>query len=323
MSSTTKFVKAKNFNCQAVKYKPPKVTSRGGKDVQLQLNDKQLVLQFPIMLTWGVNERDNDGRLSYDLALQFEPEKFPSQQLMLDNIKAFQEKLLEDCVKNSREWFGKSKMTKEVVEALMYPILKYPKEKLGNNQWGDPDYSRNPTMKIKLPFWEGVWNTEIYNMNGECQYRPVRKETDTFQSTGTPTELIPKGSLIKGLIQCNGLWFAGGKFGLTWKLVQSCVEPPVYLVGSGKCQIADDSDDEDALETARSKKKQQEEDNNIKPYGEEEDDTPEFMKDSDDENDDNVVTTENHEAEEEEEEEKKPVVKKKKTIRKKKVKKST
>ena len=92
MSSTTKFVKAKNFNCQAVKYKPPKVTSRGGKDVQLQLNDKQLVLQFPLMLTWGVNERDNDGRISYDLALQFEPEKYPSQQLMLDNIKAFQEK---------------------------------------------------------------------------------------------------------------------------------------------------------------------------------------------------------------------------------------
>ena len=46
------------------------------------------------------------------------------------------------------------KMTKEVVEALFYPILKYPKEKLGNNQWGDPDYTRNPTMKIKIPYWE-------------------------------------------------------------------------------------------------------------------------------------------------------------------------
>ena len=308
MSSTTKFVKAKNFNCQAVKYKPPKVTSRGGKDVQLQLNDKQLVLQFPLMLTWGVNERDNDGRISYDLALQFEPEKYPSQQLMLDNIKAFQEKLLDDCVKNSREWFGKSKMTKEVVEALMYPILKYPKEKLGNGQWGDPDYSRNPTMKIKLPYWEGVWNTEIYNMNGECQYRPVRKESDTFQSTGTPTELIPKGSLIKGLIQCNGLWFAGGKFGLTWKLVQSCVEPPVYLVGSGKCQIADDSDDEDALETARSKAKQQKNDD-IQPYGEE-DNKPEFMNDSDEEKDDtNTHEEETAEQEEEEEEEEAPVKK--------------
>ena len=115
-------------------------------------------------------------------------------------------------------------------------------------------------LTIVIFFSSCASTPEIYNMSGECQYRPVRKETDTFQSTGTPTELIPKGSLIKGLIQCNGLWFAGGKFGLTWKLVQSCVEPPVYLVGSGKCQIEDDSDDEDALETARSKKKQQEED---------------------------------------------------------------
>ena len=46
----------------------------------------------------------------------------------------------------------------------------------------------------------------------------------------------------------------GGKCGLTWKLVQSCVEPPTYLVGSGKCQIdLVDSDDEDALDSIRSK----------------------------------------------------------------------
>ena len=49
MSSTTKFVKAKNFKPQSVLYKPPKVTSRGGKDVQLQLNGRQLILQFPLM----------------------------------------------------------------------------------------------------------------------------------------------------------------------------------------------------------------------------------------------------------------------------------
>ena len=38
---------------------------------------------------------------------------------------------------------------------------------------------------------------------------------------------------------------AGGRFGVTWKLVQACVRPPVRLVGSGMCHIADDSDDEE------------------------------------------------------------------------------
>jgi hypothetical protein len=327
MSSTTNFVKAKNFKPQATVYKPPKVTSRGGKHVDIQLNSRQLILQFPLMLTWGVNERvdESSGRVTgYDLALQFEPEKFPSQSAMLQNLKEFQEKVMADCVENSREWFGKSKMTKEVVEALMYPILKYPKTKLENGQWGDPDYSRNPTMKIKIPFWEGSWNTEIYNMDGKLQYKPQRDGV-TFEATGTPSSLIPKGSFIKGLIQCNGMWFTGGKCGLTWKLVQSCVEPPTYLVGSGKCQICDDSDDEEALENLRSKSVKNTVD--IPPYGEEAEVTstskPTFMNDSEEEEESQNLQEDEGSQEEEEEEEEEvvaPPPKKKKTVRKKRTK---
>ena len=31
------------------------------------------------------------------------------------------------------------------------------------------------------------------------------------------TTLLKKGSRIQTLLKCNGLWFAGGKFGCTWK----------------------------------------------------------------------------------------------------------
>ena len=334
MSSITNYVKAKNFQSSAVKYKPPKITSRGGKDVQLQLNDRQLILQIPVMLTWGVTERvdESSGRITgYDLALQFEPEKFPAQRTMLSNLLEFQEKVVSDCVKNSSEWFGKSKMTKEVVEALMYPILKYPKQKLANGQWGEPDYNRNPTMKIKIPYWEGVWNTEIYDMKGKLQYRPVR-EGDVFESSGTPLTLIPKGCFIKGLIQCNGMWFTGGKCGLTWKLLQSCIELPTYLVGSGKCQICDDSDDEEALENLRTKSAKNAESTTPPPYGEEQVQStkstkPTFMDDDseeEEEDDEGALPIEEvvaqHLEEEEEEEEVAPPPKKKKTVRKKKAK---
>jgi crotonobetainyl-CoA:carnitine CoA-transferase CaiB-like acyl-CoA transferase len=40
---------------------------------------------------------------------------------------------------------------------------------------------------------------------------------------------------------------AGGRFGVTWKLLQACVAPPVRLLGSRTCHIAYDSDDEQAL----------------------------------------------------------------------------
>ena len=52
-----------------------------------------------------------------------------------------------------RSGFGKSKMSREVAEALMYPILKYPKDK----STGEPDMSRYPTVKLRLPYWEEVF----------------------------------------------------------------------------------------------------------------------------------------------------------------------
>jgi hypothetical protein len=48
--------------------------------------------------------------------------------------------------------------------------------------------------------------------------------------------LIPKGSEIACIIQCGGIWFANGKFGVTWKLFQGVVKPTQTLA-KGQCHI--------------------------------------------------------------------------------------
>ena len=70
--------------------------------------------------------------------------------------------------------------------------------------------------------------------------------------------LMPKATHLTGLIQCTGLWFAGGKFGCTWKLLQAKLQQPVRLVGSGVCHIVEDSDDEDTLAELKSKQEEKE-----------------------------------------------------------------
>jgi hypothetical protein len=51
-----------------------------------------------------------------------------------------------------------------------------------------------------------------------------------FPNGGTLIEdTIPKGAFITALIQCGGIWFAGGKFGITFKLKQACVQPSDFL----------------------------------------------------------------------------------------------
>jgi len=310
MSASDSITKAKQFNPSLVAYRAPKVNSRGGKSVQCQLNGAPIVLQFPLMLTWGINERvdEQTGRVSYDMALQFENGKSSSIEKFQAALQKFQDKVLDDATTMSKEWFGKSKLSREVAEAMMYPILKYPKKK---DDSGEPDLERSPTLKLKIPFWEEKYNIELYNMEGAPAYIPAdtarKMGIEVPQGARSPMDIVPKASHVKGLLACTGLWMAGGRFGVTWKLVQACVRPPVRLVGSGKCHIAEDSDDEEM-------------DTNLKNY--------------DAANDDSVAPSEKEvvgptfdesDEEEEEEDETKPPSpkKKKKVVRRRKVVKSS
>ena len=65
-----------SFNANTdMDYTKPRVNSNGGKSISIIHKDtkKQLHVSVPLMLTWGVNVRqdENTGRISYDLALQF------------------------------------------------------------------------------------------------------------------------------------------------------------------------------------------------------------------------------------------------------------
>ena len=336
MSAQQLFVKAKEFNPSKVTYDEPQTNKRGGKSVSLRLKGQPIVLQIPLMLTWGVNEwvDENNGSVKYDMSLQFEPNKSSSQDDFLERMKQFESKIVSGAVENSRKWFGK-KMSKEVIEALMYPILKYRKDK----ETGEPDYNANPTLKLKVPYWENRYNVEIYDMARNALYLPPKfgKGAEGNKAYGqdpksTPIDFVPKASQVKGLIRCNGMWFVGGKCGVTWQLVQIQVRPPTRLVGSGNCHIMDDSDDEELLaeldkEDKKKEFEQPDDEYNSKPTfdDEEEGKEEEEEEEEEDENQEEEEEDENQEEEEEEEDKSKPptpVVKKKKKIVRRKKKKS-
>ena len=298
-SNDYSFVKAKTQWVQRIKYKPLVVDKRGGKSLKMTVDGQWLTLQIPLMFTWGTSEYVDEatGIPKYSLGVVFDPEKSDAQAKFLDQMKLLQNKIYEDAVKNSKEWFGKSKMSKEVAEAMSYPLLKYPK----NKETGEPDYDRNPTMTVKMPYWEGKFNCELFDMKGVCTFKQGGEN-----NKGTPMTLVPKGSYVKGLVQCKGLWFVGGKFGVTWQLLQACVKSPVRLLGQGVCRMMDDSDDDEAEALIDQEAEEQEEEEVV-----EEETGPSFAVESNEDDDDD---------EEEEEEVVAPVVpkKKKKVVRRKK-----
>lgn len=206
----------------------PKVNSSGGKNIPIfnRAARAGLKLSTPMMLTWGVNENDfdNTGKKSYDMSLQFPSAEYatPDTLAFLENLKRLEMFIKEQACLNSKAWFGKV-LSAEVVEAFWTPMLKYPKDK----STGDLDYSKSPTFRVKIPFWDGKFKFEAFNVHGEMIFP---KEQSNIM------DVIPKGSDVKIILQCGGIWFAGGKFGVTWKPFQMVVKPKVQLT-HGVCHL--------------------------------------------------------------------------------------
>lgn len=226
-----------------VGYSKPKVNASGGKTVNIVNPETQQVLNLstPLVLTWGVSEfvDDKTGKRTYDMALQFPKSEYatPATDRFLDGIKAMEAKIKADAVTNSKEWFNKQKMSPEVIDALFHPMLRYPKDP----NTGEPDLERAPTLKVKLNYWDGSFDrTEIYDMDQQMLFGPGKQEPGKG-----PIELIPKATNVAVVMRCGGLWFANGKFGCTWKLVQAVVKPRPTL--SGRCHIQLDTEDRERL----------------------------------------------------------------------------
>lgn len=226
-------------------YTKVKVNSVGGKSIGLINSNTKRPLMFstPIMLNWGVNVfENNNGSPSYSISLQFPREEFATEETtdLLNMLKKLETKILDDAVNNSRDWFGKQQ-SREVVEAFWNPILKYPK----NQETQEPDKTRSPTLKVKLPMWDGEYKFEVFDMNDNLLI-----PNDEGLS---PDNIIQKASNIACVIQCSGIWMANGNFGVSWKLFQGKYKENVQLqVGKGVCHVPISKEDTENEENSSS-----------------------------------------------------------------------
>ena len=178
------------------------------------------------MLTWGVNpikDPETEELRGYDMAVQFQDNDSAEVAIFREKMLKFEEKLITDGIANCKEWFNKAKMSREVAEELMNPMFRYPKDRDTKEVQKD----KNPTLRFKLPFWDGKFtSTEIYDLEGSALFAPKGSWDKT------PTQLVPKGCWTAGIIQCGGIYFANGKFGITWQLLQVVVRPPIRIQGT-------------------------------------------------------------------------------------------
>jgi hypothetical protein len=235
------------LNASDISYGKPSNSAGGGKNVAInhKSHGSRLHLATPLMLTWGVNRNDYKDagvNINYSMGLQFPR---PGDALLtehteqfLNRIKELESKIKADAIENSMLWFNKSKeeFIPQVVDMLWVPLLKYPNKPGASPDSTVPDYSRPPTLQVKLPWWSKsktdstkVFNCKVFDENGE------RLFPNTDPSV-TPVTLLTKYSTVAVVMECGGIWFTGGKFGITWRMTQCIVQPKADL--NDTCCIA-------------------------------------------------------------------------------------
>lgn len=235
----------KNFDPSLVTFDAARPTKAGGKSIGIRYNGQKIVLQFPRHGTYGLvgmtppNEPNGPRKFSVNLKLN-------NGSPLCEKLKQLEDLVVKHVTAHGGELLGQAGQPEAVIKALSYPIVKYPKDK----ESGRVLYERDPTTKLKVTYWDGVWKVELFDTEGNTIFEPkmmtplVPEDPDSEMVPVDPTdpELAPSGTEMVGLMQCDGIWIASGRFGVTWRLLQAQLKQPVRI--SGFC-IQPESDDED------------------------------------------------------------------------------
>jgi hypothetical protein len=279
-----------NANQNTIMYTSPKACAQapGTKSINILNKASKSVLRLstPLMLTWGAQDYINEknGTKKTTMNLQFPNADFYDAEAdaFLENLKGFENQIKNDAITHSKEWFGKVKNAIQLEENYN-EMLHYPKDK----NTGMPNYSQKPTLRVKIPEWEGEWKVEIYDEEGEKLF-PLPG------SDKTPHDFLKKASQVACIIQFAGIWFANGKFSLCWKLVQAVVQKPKDQIQG--CMIKLKKTDKEKIKTQQNVEEQEEH--------HQEDAT--IVEDSDDEQPEDIEAEPEEEEEDSDEEESTP-----------------
>jgi len=244
----------------AKKFEVPKVTlskmaslDNGGKMIFLNYGgDRNPIylqtpeLDLPFDSNYFPEERtDRDGNVVKGGKLQVQVslgnmEDNESVKVFHDKLCELDELLKQKAMDNSQAWFKKKNMSMETIESLYTPQVKVSVDQ----ETGEPNGKFPPRLGFKVvkkndKFECSLYDNEknVFDVNGDTE-TPVNIEN-----------VLSRGSRVKAVLKCNGIWLANGKFGCTWRAEQIRVKPGEGTID--EFAILSDSDEEDSQPPAQ------------------------------------------------------------------------
>lgn len=231
----TILVLAKDIDPSKLGYSTIKPLDNGSKTVYINYDGRKLTIQTPKMhVPYGVGEgyKGKDGKdkvpddrpKSYDMNLSFRGmDENPKIRVFHDKMKLLEAAIIQAIYENRLPWLRDEDLDVKTITKIFTSIIKLDKDKDTGKIVG----RYPPTMRIKLPYHNDAFAFECTDMD--------KNEIDLKADMSRV-----KGAYGQFLIQLGGIWIAGGKCGVTWKVVKAKLEMP----SATSHDFLEDSDDD-------------------------------------------------------------------------------
>ena len=279
--------KPQNVDVNKITFSSVKSLPSGAKIIYLNYEGNSLFVQTPEMTVpydSGTFYADNDSSGKFSIKVSMDGFNEDGQMKKFhDMLINMDKKIMESGMENSLAWFKKRSLSEDIAKELYNSMVKVSLD----SETGEPNGKWAPTFAFKIVKRDGKVLCDCY----DSDKKELFLEGDDAVDLET---MFKKGTKVKMILKCNGLWIASGKFGCTWRAEQVKINSPVEYSG----YAFDDDDDEEASKEVRSETVVEQTDNFV-----------ESEEESDDSKDEEEVKEES-DSESESEEEEQPVVKK-------------
>jgi len=279
----------KQIDVTKLKYSEVKTLKSGAKSVYINYGTEKLTIQTPpLHLPYGISppysEKEKKEEVTNDkfipgsaLDLSFRGmDENNKIKLFHDKLKEIEQKIIDDAFENRQAWFKDDfDDNKAFVKKLFSPIVKIDKDPNTGKEVG----KYPPTFKAKVPnkYLSEEADIDCYDMeNNPLVFNDILKSL--------------KGAKAVVIVQLNGLWMAGGKYGCSWKVCTARFQLAQNIKVSF-VQDSSDDDDNDDVEDEIEPDVQIVEKKTKRPPVEEEDEEEEEEEDEEEEEEEEEKTT--------------------------------
>lgn len=233
----------KNIDVSKLRYSEMRTLASGAKTVYVNYGAEKLTIQTPVLsLPYGLGEPYEAKEAAksgapvmakdkkYDLTASFRGmDDNPKVKTFHDKMKDIETKIIDDAFTNRLAWFKDDfDGNKSFVSKLFSPIIKVDKDP----NTGKPVGKYPPTFKAKLPY-DNKTNSFMFDTfdmdNNEIDFQSIMEKL--------------KGAKAQLIIQLTAIWFAGGKYGCSWKVISAKFQ----LHQNSKITFVEDSDTENVV----------------------------------------------------------------------------